>query len=122
MPYGQSAKLGGEKSPPPVPEIASLRKRCIRSASSPDALTSEYGLTAGIMTEDEQRGLAVAASLDTGDSHINCSPVNVAPHVPFGGFKAAGSGKHGGRWSLETFTETRWVTMERGGRHFPPVF
>lgn len=83
---------------------------------------SEYGLTAGVMTEDEGRGLAIVNQLDTGNCHVNCSPVNDEPHVPFGGFKASGSGKHGGRWSMETFTETRWITMERGGRGFPPVF
>ena len=44
------------------------------------------------------------------------------PHVPFGGSKSSGVGRHGGRWSTETFTETRWVTLERGGRGFPPVF
>ena len=83
---------------------------------------SEYGLTAGVMTEDEARGLAIVNQLETGNCHVNCSPVNDEPHVPFGGFKASGSGKHGGRWSMETFTETRWITMERGGRGFPPVF
>ncbi|MCG6858501.1 MAG: aldehyde dehydrogenase family protein [Salaquimonas sp.] len=83
---------------------------------------SEYGLTAGVMTDDEQRGLAIVNQLDTGNCHVNCSPVNDEPHVPFGGFKASGSGKHGGRWSMETFTETRWVTLDRGGRPFPPVF
>ena len=83
---------------------------------------SEYGLSAGVMTGDEQRGLAVAGELDTGNCHINCSSVNDEPHVPFGGLKASGVGKHGGRWSVETFTETRWITMERGGRPFPPMF
>ncbi|MEC9344028.1 MAG: aldehyde dehydrogenase family protein, partial [Pseudomonadota bacterium] len=83
---------------------------------------SEYGLTAGVMTADEERGLAIVNRLDTGNCHVNCSPVNDEPHVPFGGFKASGTGKHGGRWSMETFTETRWITMERGGRLFPPVF
>jgi acyl-CoA reductase-like NAD-dependent aldehyde dehydrogenase len=48
--------------------------------------------------------------------------VNDEPHVPFGGSKSSGVGRHGGRWSTETFTETRWVTLERGGRGFPPVF
>ena len=66
--------------------------------------------------------LAIVNRLDTGNCHINCSPVNDEPHVPFGGFKGSGSGKHGGRWSMETFTETRWITMERGGRPYPPVF
>jgi len=83
---------------------------------------SEYGLTAGVMTGDEERGLSVINRLDTGNCHLNCSPVNDEPHAPFGGFKASGSGKHGGRWAMETFTETRWITMDRGQRHFPPVF
>lgn len=83
---------------------------------------SEYGLSAGVMTRDEARGLAIVNQLDTGNCHINCSSVNDEPHVPFGGFKASGVGKHGGRWSLETFTETRWITIDRGGRPYPPVF
>jgi aldehyde dehydrogenase (NAD+) len=83
---------------------------------------TEYGLSAGVMTRDEARGLAIASRLDTGNCHINCSPVNDEPHVPFGGFKASGVGKHGGRWSLETFTETRWITLDRGGRPYPPAF
>jgi aldehyde dehydrogenase (NAD+) len=83
---------------------------------------SEYGLTAGVLSEDEGRALAIVEKLDTGNCHVNCSPVNDEPHVPFGGFKASGVGKHGGRWSMETFTETRWITLERGGRPFPPMF
>ncbi len=83
---------------------------------------SEYGLSAGVMTGDEARGLAIVNKLDTGNCHVNCSSVNDEPHVPFGGFKASGVGKHGGRWSLETFTETRWITLDRGGRPYPPVF
>jgi acyl-CoA reductase-like NAD-dependent aldehyde dehydrogenase len=83
---------------------------------------SEYGLSSGVMTGDEQRGLAIANRLDTGNCHINCSSVNDEPHVPFGGFKASGTGKHGGRWSVETFTETRWITLDRGGRPYPPMF
>lgn len=83
---------------------------------------SEYGLTAGVLTEDEERGLDIINRLDTGNCHLNCSPVNDEPHVPFGGFKASGTGKHGGKWSMETFTETRWITIDRGGRPFPPVF
>lgn len=83
---------------------------------------SEYGLTAGVMTRDEERGLNIIHRLDTGNCHLNCSPVNDEPHVPFGGFKASGSGKHGGRWAMETFTETRWITLDRGQRHFPPAF
>lgn len=83
---------------------------------------TEYGLSSGVMTRDEQRGLAIARRLETGMCHINCSPVNDEPHAPFGGAKASGQGRHGGRWATETFTETRWITLERGGRPFPPMF
>jgi len=83
---------------------------------------TEYGLSSGVITRDEQRALAIARRLDTGMCHINCSPVNDEPHAPFGGSKASGQGRHGGRWATETFTETRWITLERGGRAFPPMF
>ena len=83
---------------------------------------TEYGLSSGVITRDENRGLAIARRLETGMCHINCSSVNDEPHAPFGGAKASGLGRHGGRWSTETFTETRWITLERGGRGFPPGF
>jgi vanillin dehydrogenase len=83
---------------------------------------TEYGLSSGVITRDEQRGLAIARRLETGMCHINCSPVNDEPHAPFGGSKASGQGRHGGRWATEAFTETRWITLERGGRAFPPMF
>ncbi|WP_114965264.1 aldehyde dehydrogenase family protein [Alkalilacustris brevis] len=83
---------------------------------------TEYGLSCGIITRDEARALAMSRKLETGMCHVNCSSVNDEPHVPFGGSKASGLGRHGGRWSVETFTETRWITLERGGRHYPPMF
>ena len=83
---------------------------------------TEYGLSSGIITADENRALEMSRRLETGMCHVNCSSVNDEPHVPFGGSKASGVGKHGGRWSMETFTETRWITLDRGGRPFPPVF
>jgi NAD-dependent aldehyde dehydrogenases len=83
---------------------------------------TEYGLSSGVLTADESRGLALAQMLETGMCHVNCSSVNDEPHVPFGGAKASGVGRHGGRWSTETFTETRWITLDRGGRATPPGF
>jgi aldehyde dehydrogenase (NAD+) len=83
---------------------------------------SEYGLSAGIITRNEERGLAIARRLHTGMAHINDSPVNDEPHVPFGGVRWSGLGRHGGRAGIEQFTEMRWITLERGGRHYPPPF
>jgi aldehyde dehydrogenase (NAD+) len=83
---------------------------------------TEYGLSAGIMTRNEERGLAVARRLNTGMAHINDSSVNDEPHVPFGGVRASGLGRHGGKAGIDQFTEMRWITLERGGRHYPPPF
>jgi len=83
---------------------------------------SDYGLSAGIMTGSEERGLSIAQRLRTGMAHINDSSVNDEPHVPFGGIGASGLGRHGGKPGIDTFTELRWVTLERGGRHYPPPF
>jgi len=83
---------------------------------------SDYGLSAGIITRNEEQGLAVARRLHTGMAHVNDSSVNDEPHVPFGGIGASGLGRHGGRQGIDTFTETRWITIERGGRHYPPPF
>ena len=83
---------------------------------------TEYGLTAAVFSRNEARALAMAQHLETGIAHVNCQNINDEPHVPFGGMKASGVGRYGGRWSLDAFTELRWITLDRGGRHFPPVF
>lgn len=83
---------------------------------------TEYGLTAAVWTRDEPRALRMAQRLETGICHVNCQNINDEPHVPFGGVKASGVGRYGGRWSLDAFTDLRWITLDRGGRHFPPVF
>jgi aldehyde dehydrogenase (NAD+) len=82
----------------------------------------DYGLSSGIMTRNEERGLSIAQRLRTGMAHINDSSVNDEPHVPFGGIGASGVGRHGGKPGIDTFTELRWITLERGGRHYPPPF
>lgn len=83
---------------------------------------SEYGLSAGIITADEECGMEVARRLETGMAHINDCPVNDEPHVPFGGVKNSGMSRQNGKSSVEAFSELRWITLERGGRQYPPPF
>ncbi len=78
-----------------------------------------YGLSASVITQDEKRGLAVARRIESGMAHVNDTTIYDEPTIPFGGVKSSGLGRHGGRWSVETFTETRWLTVERGGRKTP---
>jgi aldehyde dehydrogenase (NAD+) len=86
------------------------------------AIDSVYGISAGVMTRKVERGLAVARRLRTGMALINDSSVNDEPHVPFGGVGFSGLGRHGGKAGIDQFTEMRWITLERGGRHYPPPF
>ncbi|RZQ60950.1 aldehyde dehydrogenase family protein [Amycolatopsis suaedae] len=80
---------------------------------------TDYGLTAGVITEDSRRGLAIARRLRTGIVHVNNQTVDDEPQVPFGGVKNSGYGRFGGRWGVEAFTTTKWVTVAGEHAVFP---
>jgi acyl-CoA reductase-like NAD-dependent aldehyde dehydrogenase len=78
-----------------------------------------YGLSAGIITGDVDRGLTLARLIESGIVHVNDQTVGDEPQMPFGGTKDSGWGRFGGRAAMEEFTELRWVTVQSGARHFP---
>jgi acyl-CoA reductase-like NAD-dependent aldehyde dehydrogenase len=83
------------------------------------ANATTYGLSAGIMTTNADRGLALAARLDCGIVHINDQPVGDEPQMPFGGVKDSGWGRFGGQAVVDEFTELRWVTVQSGSHPYP---
>ncbi|MGW4796213.1 aldehyde dehydrogenase family protein [Nonomuraea sp. NPDC004297] len=46
-------------------------------------------------------------------------PAVDAAQAPFGGFGASGYGRFGGRWALDAFTDTRWITLATQQAHYP---
>lgn len=80
---------------------------------------TEHGLTAGILTEDSRRGLGLAQRIRTGIVHVGNQTVDDEPQAPFGGVKSSGYGRFGGRWGIEAFSATRWVTIASEHGHFP---
>jgi acyl-CoA reductase-like NAD-dependent aldehyde dehydrogenase len=77
-----------------------------------------YGLSAGIITSDAERGLSLAQRIEAGVVHVNDQTVGDEPQMPFGGVKASGFGRFGGTAVIGEFTEIHWVTV--GGPHpFP---
>ena len=80
---------------------------------------TENGLTCGVITENATHGLAVAHRIRTGIVHINDQSVADEPQAPFGGAKASGYGRFGGRWGIEAFSNTRWVTIATQQAHYP---
>ncbi|HEV7961203.1 MAG TPA: aldehyde dehydrogenase family protein, partial [Actinoplanes sp.] len=80
---------------------------------------SPYGLTAGVLTRDVNRGFAVARRLRTGIAHVNDQSVDDDPTAPFGGVGDSGYGRFGGRAGIEAFTDLRWITLQQRPKRFP---
>ncbi|WP_154664865.1 aldehyde dehydrogenase [Allorhizobium undicola] len=95
----------------------------LRAADEEDAIRlandSEYGLSASIFTRDTARGLTLARRIQSGICHINGPTVHDEAQMPFGGSKASGYGRFGGRAGIAEFTELRWITMETQPGHYP---
>jgi acyl-CoA reductase-like NAD-dependent aldehyde dehydrogenase len=83
------------------------------------ANATTYGLSAGIITSDPERGFALAQQVDAGSVHVNDQPVGDEPQMPFGGVKDSGWGRFGGHAVMDEFTELRWVTIQSGTHPFP---
>jgi acyl-CoA reductase-like NAD-dependent aldehyde dehydrogenase len=81
------------------------------------ANATSYGLSAGILTMDTDRGFALAQQLQSGIVHVNDQPVGDEPQMPFGGVKDSGWGRFGGQAAIDEFTELRWITVQGGAGH-----
>ncbi|GMM93391.1 aldehyde dehydrogenase [Qipengyuania sp. MTN3-11] len=80
---------------------------------------TEYGLSASVFTRDTARGLKVARQIKSGICHVNGPTVHDEAQMPFGGVKASGYGRFGGRAGIDSFTELRWITIETEPGHYP---
>lgn len=80
---------------------------------------TEYGLSAAIFTRDVARGLELAKRIESGICHINGPTVHDEAQMPFGGVKASGYGRFGGRAGIAEFTDLRWITIETQPGHYP---
>jgi betaine-aldehyde dehydrogenase len=77
------------------------------------ANATEFGLAAGVFTNDLTRGHRVIARLQAGTCWIN--HYNVTPiELPFGGVKMSGLGRENGRAALEHYTQLKSVYVAMG--------
>src|SRR6266508_3929055 len=83
------------------------------------ANATTYGLSAGILTSDPDRGFSLAQQIEAGIVHVNDQPVGDEPQMPFGGVKDSGWGRFGGQAVIDEFTELRWITITSGSHPFP---
>jgi benzaldehyde dehydrogenase (NAD) len=109
-------RVYGEESFGPVVTI-------VRVSGEDEALRiandTEYGLSAAIFSRDVARAWNLARQVQTGICHINGPTVHDEPQMPFGGVKASGYGRFGGKRGIDEFTTLRWITMQTAPRHYP---
>ncbi|MDE0880455.1 MAG: aldehyde dehydrogenase [Sphingomonas bacterium] len=109
-------KLFRDESFGPVVGIIRARDEAHAIALAND---TEYGLSAAVFTRDTARGLRVARQIHSGICHVNGPTVHDEAQMPFGGTKASGYGRFGGKAGIDSFTELRWVTIETQPGHIP---
>jgi succinate-semialdehyde dehydrogenase / glutarate-semialdehyde dehydrogenase len=72
-----------------------------------------FGLAAYLWTRDLSRAFRVSEALDFGIVGVN-DGVPSTPQAPFGGVKASGLGREGGKWGIEEFLDLKYVSIALG--------
>ena len=70
---------------------------------------SNYGLSAGIFTQNIDWAMKFARRVHSGNLMINAGPQYRADLMPYGGLKESGMGKEGPRYAVEEMTELKMV-------------
>lgn len=73
---------------------------------------TNYGLAAGLWTENVKKAHYVASKIKAGTVWVNCYNVFDAAS-PFGGFKQSGMGREMGSYALNNYTEVKsvWINL-----------
>ncbi len=73
---------------------------------------SQFGLQAGVYTNDLQKGFKAAKALHVGGVMINDIPTFRVDHMPYGGVKMSGTGREGIKYAVEEMTELKLVSFK----------
>jgi acyl-CoA reductase-like NAD-dependent aldehyde dehydrogenase len=72
---------------------------------------TNYGLSAGIFTQNIDWAMKFVHEVESGNLHINWGPQWRADLMPYGGLKESGFGKEGPKYAVQEMTETKMVVM-----------
>jgi succinate-semialdehyde dehydrogenase/glutarate-semialdehyde dehydrogenase len=104
---GGDARLLKEEIFGPVAPVIGFDDEDAAIAAAND---TEYGLVAYVYTSDLKRAFRVCERLHTGMVGLNQGIVS-NPAAPFGGVKASGFGREGGKEGIDEYLETKYVAM-----------
>jgi acyl-CoA reductase-like NAD-dependent aldehyde dehydrogenase len=74
---------------------------------------SDFGLNAGVFTNQLDHALDAIDALDFGSVYINDVPTVRADLQPYGGVKDSGNTREGPHYAMHEMTELKFVTMRR---------
>ncbi len=72
---------------------------------------TEYGLQAGVFTNDYSNAMRCAQEIEAGTVFINKQSTFRTDNMPFGGFKNSGVGKEGIKYAVEEMTKTKLIGL-----------
>ena len=75
------------------------------------ANATEYGLQAGVFTENYMNAMRCANEIEAGTVFINKQSTFRTDNMPFGGFKNSGCGKEGIKYAVEEMTKTKLIGL-----------
>ncbi len=72
---------------------------------------TNYGLSAGVFTQNLDWAMRFAREVEAGNIHINWGPQWRVDLMPYGGLKESGFGKEGPKYAVQEMTELKMVVM-----------
>jgi len=72
---------------------------------------SEFGLQAGLFTNDAKAIFKAYDNLEVGGVVVGDVPTYRIDHMPYGGVKSSGMGREGTRYAIEEMTEPKLLVM-----------
>ncbi|KAF0818651.1 MULTISPECIES: aldehyde dehydrogenase family protein [unclassified Cytobacillus] len=106
---GKSERISCEEAFAPVVHINSF-------SSFEEALAqvndSEFGLQAGVFTNDVNKAFKAAKELQVGGVMVNDFPTFRVDHMPYGGVKMSGMGREGIKYAVEEMTELKLISFK----------
>ena len=72
---------------------------------------SDYGLNAGIFTNNLKQALQLGHQLEVGQVFINDVPTTRFDHMPYGGYKSSGYGHEGVKYAIQQMTKMKMISL-----------